>query len=527
MQIIKLLHVQKQNFKPNIIVVIALLLFASHFLNAQFYNLPNDYHFSLLTERNLAVKDSAVHSSVKPYIHFYSKKYIHQADSHIVFKYITEDPALDLIFYNHLINVKPQHGKYKLRVDPILNIQLGTDLADSTGEKLYTNTRGLIASAYIGNDLYCETLFAENQSFFPNYLSAFSKSTGIVPGQGRHKTFKTTGYDYAFSTGFISYQPIKQLNIQVGHGKQKIGHGYRSLLLSDNSFNYPFARFTQQYFNGKLQYTNIYAVLMNLVPASKIPTPNAERLFQKKPAAFQYLSLNATKWLNVSLFQGIIWQAGNDKNKQHVNLMYANPIIGSHAAVYGLNNVNNVLLGADLKLKLSNKINLYAQLMADDMSNTKSLGNGYGYQFGLNYFDALKIKDLFIQCEFNSVSEASYISPLGAETNQSYSHYNQGLAYTPGTGNEMMVLIDRKWKRLFWNFKYQNQLIKTNGANNYNTNITTANIGYLINPAYNLNINLGYMNRYQKFYNFSTPNITTSYIFLSIRTSLYNMFYDF
>jgi hypothetical protein len=227
------------------------------------------------------------------------------------------------------------------------------------------------------------------------------------------------------------------------------------------------------------------------------------------------------------LFQGIIWQTGNEKNKQRVDLMYANPLIFSHIALYGLNNKNNILIGADIKLKVTNKINLYSQFMADDLSNSKSLGNGYGYQIGLNYFDALKIKNLFFQAEFNSVSEASYLSPLGTETNQSYSHYNQNLAYTPGTGSEFLFILDHKWKRVFWNFKYQNQLIKTNSTNNYNTNIASANIGYLVNPAYNLNISVGYMNRYQKFYNFNNPNITTSYLFLSIKTSLYNVFYDF
>lgn len=518
---------QKQGLKIQFLLLFVLFMQLSKNGKAQFYNLPGDYNFSLLTERNLAAKDSSIHSGVKPYIHFYSKKYIHEADSFKLFKYITEDPALDLVFYNHLINIKPHDGKYKLRVDPIINLQVGKDLADSTGEKLITNTRGIIASAYIGKDLYCETLFSENQSFFPNYLRSYSAANGIVPGQGRHKTFKNTGFDYAFSSGFISYQPFKQLNIQVGHGKQKISNGYRSLLLSDNSFNYPYVRITQNYFKGKLQYTNIYAVMMNLVQASKVISPNAERLFQKKPAAFQHLSYNPAKWMNVGFFQGIIWQTGNDKNKQRVDLMYANPLIFSQLAAYGLNNKNNILIGADVKIKFTDKINMYSQLMADDLSNSKSLGNGYGYQIGLNYFDALKIKNLFFQIEFNSVSEVSYLSPLGSETNQSYSHYNQNLAFTPGTGNEFLFIADHKWKRWFWNFKYQNQLIKTNAKNNYNTNITTANVGYLINPAYNLNISVGYMNRYQKFYNFSTPNMTTSYLFLSIKTSLYNVFYDF
>ncbi|RLD40943.1 MAG: hypothetical protein DRI89_10835, partial [Bacteroidetes bacterium] len=47
---------------------------------------------------------------------------------------------------------------------------------------------------------------------------------------------------------------------------------------------------------------------------------------------------------------------------------------------------------------------------------------------------------------------------------------------------------------------------------------------YLINPAYNLNIALGYTNR-------SSTNemetVNTSYIYIALRTSLRNFYYDF
>jgi len=517
--------VKKQICKTNAILTLVVLLVASFSLKAQFYNLPNDYNFSLLTERKLAQKDSSFHSGIKPYIHFFSNKYVHEADSHVIFKYITEDPALDVAFFKHLICIEPKGKNFKLTIDPILNFQLGKDLVDSTGEKLRTNTRGVIATAYIGKDFYCESMFVENQSFFPGYLDSYCNLSAVVPGQGRYKTFKVTGYDYAFSSSLISYQVNKHLNIQGGHGKQKIGNGYRSLLLSDNAFNYPYLRFTQQWFKGRLQYTNIYAVLMNLEKASIKVDPNAERLFQKKPAAFQYLSLNLTKFINVSLFQGIIYKVGDARNVQQVDLMYANPLIFSHAAYYGMNNANNVIAGADIKIKLTNSLNAYGQFMADDLSNSKSIGNGFGYQFGMNYFNALNIKGLFLQAEYNVVSEGSYMSPLGTTTNQSYSHYNQNLAYTLGTGSELVVIADYKMKRFFGNFKYHDQMVQQNKTNYANTNLINANIGYLINPAYNLNVSVGYVYRYQKFYNF-IPSHTTSFLYFGIKTNLYNAYYD-
>jgi hypothetical protein len=504
---------------------IIFLGFAFSFAKAQFYNLPNDYFFSLLTEKKLAQKDSLIHAGIKPYIHLFSNKYEHVEDNHRIFKYIVEDPALDFFFFKDAIRIEPKKEKFKIRLDPILNLELGKDFSDK--RKLYNNTRGFIGSAHIGDKVYVETMFAETQSFFPTYLSTMITADKVVPGQGRWKRFKSSGFDYAFSSGFVSIQACKNFNIQVGHGKQKIGNGYRSLLLSDNSFNYPYARFTQQWFKGRIQYNNIYAVLMNLTSAAKIPNPNAEILYQKKAASFQYASINATRFLNIGLFQGMIWQAGDDKNKQHLNFNYFNPLIYTNLINYALNNKNNILIGTDFKLKIMHTLNIYGQLMADNLHDTSKVGNGWGYQAGINYFDAFGLKNLFLQMEFNNVNESSYKNPANALTDQAYSHYNQTLAYTPGSGRELIFIADYKWKRFFINFKYNYQNKTLNGDNYYFTNITNAKLGYVINPAYNLNIAVGINARSQNFYNFKALNNETNYIYIGFKTSLYNMYYDF
>jgi len=494
---------------------------------AQFYNLPNDYNFNLLTQKQLAKKDSAIHASIQPYIPFFSNKYYHVADTHHIFKYITDDPALDVAFVKHVIRIEPHNENFKLRIDPILNLEVGKDFSDTLARRLYNNTRGIIASGNIGNKFYFETMFAENQSLFPNYISNNANLTTVIPGQGRWKAFKTNGYDYAFSSGFFSYQALKNLNIQVGHGKQKIGNGYRSLLLSDNAFNYPYARITQQWFKGRVQYNNIYTVLMNLVSASAIQTPFTERLFQKKAASFQYLSINASKFLNVGFFQGLIWKAGDAKNNQHLSWEYFNPIIFTNVSRFGLNNKNNILIGSDLKIKFTNKLNIYAQIMIDDLTNSNTLGNRWGYQFGINYFDVFGIKNLFFQAESNFVTEASYSNSSGASSNQSYSHYNQNLAFTPNYGQELVFITDYKLKRFFANVKYNYQAVPLNNDYYYTTSILNAKIGYLINPSYNLNVMCGLNYRVQNFNNFNNLNNQTSYVFIGLKTNLYNAYYDF
>lgn len=517
-------------FSSYILILIFLFsLLISNSLKAQFYNLPNDYFYNTLTQRQLARVDSEqTHLGIQPYIPFFSKKYEFVFDTTKVLKYITEDPLLDKVFYDHLIHIKSKEGKYEFKVDPLLNFEQGKSYCDTTKvQKISTNTRGFIASGAIGKDFYFETLFSENQSFFPYYISNFNKQTRVIPGQGRYKVFKTTGYDYAFSSGFISYQPFKKLNIQVGHGKQKIGNGYRSLLLSDNAFNYPYARITSQWLKGKLQYTNIYAVLMNLETGGAKTPKNTEALYQKKAVSFQYLSYNVNKRINISLFQGMIWNTADSMNRQHLEWQYFNPVIFTNLGFYGLNNKNNILIGANLNVKLTNNISVYGQFMADDLSNTTKLGNAIGYQVGAKYFDVLKIKNLMLQAEYNDVAEGSYNSPFGTYSNQSYGHYNQNLAFTPGYGKELVLLADYKMMRVFVNAKMNLQWLTFNKFDFYKNTIYQARVGYTINTAYNFNISLGYNYRNQDFYSFKASNNTTSFYTLSLKSNLYNTYYDF
>jgi hypothetical protein len=498
-------------------------------LRSQFYNLPNEYFYNTFSQRELAKIDSEqVHSSIQPYIPFFNKKYTFVTDTYRVFKYVKNDPLLEKVFFDHLIHIRSKTNAYEFKVDPLLNIELGRDYTDTTSFKnTYTNTRGFIASGTIGKNFYFETLFSENQSQFPNYVSHFANQTGVIPGQGRYKAFKTTGYDYAFSSGFISYQPFKRLNIQLGHGKQKIGNGYRSLLLSDNAFNYPYLRITSEWFKGRLQYSNIYAVLMNLETGGAKTPPFTEPLFQKKAVSFQYLSFNVSKRINIGLFQGMIWNAADSMNRQHLEWQYFNPVIYSNVGFYGLNNKNNIVLGANLNVKLTNSINVYGQFMGDDFSNKTTLGNAFGYQAGIKYFDAFKVKNMMLQVEYNDVAEGSYNSPLGTSSNQSFSHYNQTLAFTPGYGKEIVFLADYKIQRIFANVKANLQYLTLNKYALYNNTMARVQLGYTINHAYNFNVSLGYNYRYQNFLSFSSSNNTTSFYTLSLKSNLYNTYYDF
>lgn len=453
---------------------------------------------------------------------------------------------------------------FHLTIDPILNLEFGIDAADKTHEKLFKNTRGIIARGSIGSKLAFETSFYENQATFAKYIDSYIASTddlfpqtanyqyAVVPGQGRSKAFKLNGYDYAMASGYVSYSPFKVLNIQVGHGKHFIGDGYRSLLLSDNAYNYPFARITTTYKN--FQYTNLYTSFMNLTTGGVQTPPHVERLFQKKTGSFQLLSVNLWKRLQLGLFQGMIWEAADSNNSQHVNFNTFDPIIGVNTAVYGLHNTNNILWGATLKFKITNSISIYGQYMLDDMysgSNGGDVRKKNGYQIGFKYLDLFTIKNLHLQCEYNTVRPYAYASE---NTYQSYTHYNQALAHPLGANfQEAIGFLNYCIKDFFVELKVNYALkgidtlsnnfggnvfkpsgvfpvgqqlddVKTLQGLKSTTIIKDIHVGYMLNRATNLNVIAGVSIRTEQ----TAKTLSrTEFIYVGIRTSLANFYYDF
>lgn len=241
----------------------------------------------------------------------------------------------------------------------------------------------------------------------------------------------------------------------------------------------------------------------------------------------QQLSLNIGKRLNVGLFQGMIWQAADSLNRQRIGWQYINPLIFTNLAMYGLSNKNNIVIGTDLNFKITSSLSAYGQLMVDDLSKNTTNTPRYGYQLGAKYFDAFTVKNLMLQLEFNDVKEGSYQSPDALSNSQAYGHYNQPLAYTFGSGTEYIVLGSYKYKRVFLNAKLNLQYKTINQFPLYKTVFTNIQMGYTINTAYNFNVSLGYINRNQDFYGFNASNNKTNMLTLSIKSNLYNTYFDF
>jgi hypothetical protein len=422
-----------------------------------------------------------------------------------------------------------QPGFY-VTIDPLLDVGLGHDYSDVTELQdtalIYSNTRGARMAGDIGKRVSFESSIYENQTRFPAYMTNYVNAHQVVPGQGRIKPFKNGAFDYSSSYGWVSVTPIDQLNLQVGHGKNFIGHGYRSMLLSDNTSNYPFMKAQYTGFDNKLQYTWIYAGLQTLerLPLGEVP----ESLFKRKSASFYYLSYSPHPMIEVGLFEGMVWQRWDTTGTLPLQGEMFIPVIGVNSGLFGLNNVNNSVLGLNIRINPLQGTVIYGQVLTDDFSKKMA------YQVGIKQFNFL-LRNLHLQAEYNRATAETY----GAtQAFQSYTHMNQSLAHPVGSEFEEVVgILNYRYKRWYTQIKAhmirheESQLgepaeyVEHTGLLGISqTNIIDAQLGIYVNPKTSLNVALGYMHRYWKI---AEIDHRTDWFYLTIRTSLFNKYYDF
>ncbi|MFH1120030.1 MAG: hypothetical protein V1775_09405 [Bacteroidota bacterium] len=446
------------------------------------------------------------------------------------------------LFSESLIRVDT--AGFRLSIDPLVNFEAGrqTDKDRST----WINTRGIRVDGSIGNDFAFHSAFYESQAVFATWTDSIARVLRLVPGQAMYKAFKGNGFDYAFAEGHISYSPSRYFTFRFGHGRNFFGDGYRSLLLSDVAFNYPYLLISTKVW--KLQYINLYAQMMDLNMPRATWDP-----WHKKYTTMHYLTWNATPWLNIGIFEAIVWNSGDSTGNRGFDFNYLNPVIFYRPVEFSLGSPDNALLGGSIRLTLGKKALVYAQLMLDEFKLDHVLkgdgwwANKHGFQAGAKVFDPFNIRNLFLQAEYNHVRPYTYAHN---ESVQNYGHYNQPLAHPLGANfREFDLFLSYRLQRWLFDYKiiYSVHGIDTAGLNfggniykPYLTYVTefgnkigqglkTAlmvnelKIGWLINPATNLQLNAGITIRRE-----STVQSGYSGLLLwfGLRSSLFNHYYD-
>ncbi len=446
---------------------------------------------------------------------------------------------------------------YWFVVDPGVDLQFGRD----TSEELNTsnNTRLVQINGGVGKQLTFGASIQESQGNFAGYFNREitrrapdGGNPGIVPGRGIAEDGGDK-FDYPVATGYINYQPSKYFNLQLGHGQHFIGDGYRSLVLSDNSQPFPYAKVNAKFW--KLDYTVLYTSLRDVRPEV-----TADNSFRTKYMVHHYLSWNATKRLTVGLFESVLWENDNDRG---FDFNYINPVIFYQTVELETGSRGgNALLGATLKYKFTDYVTGYAQLVLDEFSSSAvASGNGSyqnksAYQLGIKWQNPFQVQGLSLQAEYNRVRPYTY-SHNSVILN--YANSNQALAHPWGANFYEAVAIARytkdRWYGIGKVIYGKRGFDKLDGTDNafYGGNIYRSEddriadlgntlaqgntaaffygqleAGYIINPASRLTFyaQVIYRDVDPAFDNAVVRDENTLWLNLGLRTDIFNWSYD-
>lgn len=371
--------------------------------------------------------------------------------------FISKKPLFNT-FYKTKANMLEVNNKdFFLALNPILQIHQAVEPGYDEG--IFLNTRGVNVRGLIAKRVGFSSFITENQERGPQFFQQRVNEFRAVPGVGFYKKFKNTGVDYFDARGYVTFSAAKFIDFQVGYDKNFIGNGYRSLLLSDWGNSYLFAKINTKIW--KFNYQNIF---MELTPQFK---KTGDSLLPRKYAAMHHLSMNVTKWLNIGLFEGVVFGRQN-----RFDFQYLNPIIFYRHIEGTIGSPDNALAGIDFKANVAHRLQFYGQFLLDEFilkqvkNNPKNWVNKFGMQAGVKYVDAFGAKNLDLQFETNRVRPFTYSHN---DTIANYTHYNQPLAHPLGANFQEFIAIVHYQPAVKWNIYgraiYYNQGLDSNGIN--------------------------------------------------------------
>lgn len=309
-----------------------------------------------------------------------------------------------------------------LAVNPLIRLQAGKESAND--QMNFIATRGAELRGLIAHKIGFYASFTENQERPPFFVHNRIKRWKAVPGIGYYKNLKNGEVDYLNAAGYVTFGVTKYIDVQFGYDNNVIGDGYRSLFLSDYSPNYLFLKLNTHIW--KLNYTNIFAELTSAFDKGR----GGDFLRPKKYMAAHHLSMNVTHWLNLGIFENVIFSREN-----HFEFQYLNPIIFYRTIEQAVGSPDNANLGFNAKAIVAHHFEFYGQFFLDELKVKEFLskrgwwGNKWALQLGGKYVDVFNIHNLDIQGEVNIIRPYTYSH---GDSVSNYSNYNEPLAHPQG-----------------------------------------------------------------------------------------------
>lgn len=442
-----------------------------------------------------------------------------------------------ILMKKHMVEIKGED--YYLTISPTIEVSYGEDKGDTIPSKKFQNTRGFHIEGDLFKNFSFSTSFYENQARYTNYEKAYYLSVGelypqyqgyssqnaVIPGAGRTKPFKGDGFDFAYAIGNFVYSVNNKIKVIAGNNSHFIGSGYRSLLLSDNSINAPYFQ-TNIKISDKWSFIYMRARLINLM--RRPFTTSDEAYYEPKALSTNYITYKASKKLNISLFEGMIWSKGDSVTSTKVNPLFYNPLPGiSEIAITNKNSMSS-LIGINSEYLFTEKHRVYSQVA---ISNFDS--KNIGFQIGYRGYNFGTLKNFLLQVEYNNVPSQLYSS---SNKRLNYSHYNLPLAHTKGNSfQEFIIRSNYEYQRFYIDVKiiiYKLEGFKS-GSLLAITKNSVAQIGQLqheqieVGYRFNRKMNLTLFGSYVYRNDTSASTAITQFFNLGIRTGLINHYNDF
>jgi hypothetical protein len=338
-------------------------------------------------------------------------------------------------------------------MNPVMDVNLGKE--QGVDNLLFINTRGIELRGMINQRVGFYSYVADNQARFPSYVNEHRSSffSGSVPGEGWAKGYRDGGVDFLTTRAHIALQATKNIGLQVGHDRSKIGSGIRSVLLDDFSNNYLFLRLNTRF--KVFHYQNTWARLIDY------PLRTFGRSYDHKYAITHYLSIKLSDRLQMGLFENVIVGQSDLSGRRKLDPHYMLPVIFYRAIEHHIGDPDKVALGFDWKWFTIPGLSFYGQVYIDEfrikdvradidsllvragLRNKRkhegyaSFANKFAIQLGSRISDPFGIPNLDIQAEVNLVRPYVYshydVSDQGRRPGTSYSHYSQPLGHPLGS----------------------------------------------------------------------------------------------
>ncbi|MEX2380561.1 MAG: hypothetical protein WD530_07440, partial [Vicingaceae bacterium] len=199
--------------------------------------------------------------------------------------------------------------------------------------------------------------YLHSRGKYLNYQDEFIRENRVLPAMGVSSGSGTIQADYY--NAHLGFNPNNIFDFELGYGRNFIGDGHRSLLLSDFGQASPYLKIQTTFWN--LQYTNLFAIHENIFNVEGEPD-----FYQRKYSATHFLDWKATSWLSVGLFETVIWQHNQGNYNRGFDVNYLNPVIFYRPVEFSTGSSDNVMVGANLKITPTKQHVFYFQLLFDE-----------------------------------------------------------------------------------------------------------------------------------------------------------------